>query len=131
MPIDSQSPAVTAALAHIEAWSNHDFEQARDGLADDVQVAVTTTNGAVPETRSAGVDDYMSGLIEFAQAIVPGSSRVIATVGDERNALLMVTVKAAFGPDAPDMTLPAARLYLLDEDDKIKAEQVIFFAVPH
>jgi hypothetical protein len=110
MPIDSQSAAVTAALAHIEAWSNHDFERARDGLADDVQVAVTTTNGAMPETRSAGV---------------------IATVGDERNALLMVTVKAAFGRGAPELTLPAARLYLLDEDDKIKAEQVIFFAVPH
>jgi hypothetical protein len=27
------------------------------------------------------------------------------------------------------VTLPAARLYLLDEDKKIKAEQVIFFAL--
>jgi hypothetical protein len=29
------------------------------------------------------------------------------------------------------MTLPAARLYLFDEDDKIKAEQIVFFAVPN
>jgi len=28
------------------------------------------------------------------------------------------------------VTLPAARLYLLDEDDKMKAEQIIFFAAP-
>jgi hypothetical protein len=28
------------------------------------------------------------------------------------------------------MALPGARLYLLDEDGKIQAEQVIFFAVP-
>jgi hypothetical protein len=28
------------------------------------------------------------------------------------------------------MILPAARMYLLDDDRKIKAEQVIFFAVP-
>jgi hypothetical protein len=29
------------------------------------------------------------------------------------------------------MTLPAARLYLLDENDKIKVEQVIFYVVPN
>ena len=28
------------------------------------------------------------------------------------------------------LTLPAARLYLLDENEKIKAELVIFYAVP-
>jgi len=28
------------------------------------------------------------------------------------------------------VTLPAARLYLLDEDEKIEAEQIIFFAAP-
>ena len=71
----------------------------------------------------------MRGLIEFAQAVVPGSQRVIASVGDERNALLMLTVEADFG--GGPVTLPAARLYLLDEGDKIKAEQVVFFAVPN
>jgi hypothetical protein len=34
------------------------------------------------------------------------------------------------GPYGP-MTLPAARLYLLDENDKIKVEQVIFYVVPN
>jgi hypothetical protein len=130
MPIQQDSPAVAVARAHVEAWSNHDFDTARDSLADGVKVDVTSTNGTMPETRSTGIDDYMNGLTAFGQAVVPGSARVIAGVGDERNALLMVTLKAAFGPGAPELTLPAARLYLLDEDSKISVEQVIFFATP-
>jgi hypothetical protein len=45
---------------------------------------------------------------------VPGSARMIASIGDERNALLMLTVEADLG--AGKATLPAARLYLLDEN---------------
>jgi SnoaL-like domain len=130
MPIQQDSPAVAVARAHVEAWSNHDFDAARDCLADGVKVDVTSTNGTMPETRSTGIDDYMKGLIEFGQAVVPSSAHVIASVGDERNALLMVTVKAAFGTGAPELTLSAARLYLLAEDSKIEAERVIFFAAP-
>ena len=85
-----------------------------------------TTQPIMPATDLAGADDYMIGLTKFAQAIVPGSLRVIATVGDERNALLMLTVEADFG--AGKATLPGARLYLLDEDGKIKTEQVLFYA---
>jgi len=68
----------------------------------------------------------MIGLTQFAQAVVPGSLRVIASVGDERTALLMLTVEADFG--AGKATLPGARLYLIDENNKIKTEQVIFYA---
>ena len=39
----------------------------------------------------------MNGFIEFAQAVVPGSACVIASVGDEQNALLMPTVEADLG----------------------------------
>ncbi len=53
---------------------------------------------------------------------------MIASIGDERNALLMLTVEADLG--AGKATLPAARLYLLDENGKIKTEQVIFYAAP-
>jgi hypothetical protein len=35
------------------------------------------------------------------------------------------------GPDVSTVTLPAARLALLDEGDKIKEEQVVLFAVPN
>jgi len=99
---------------------------ARSSLAADVKVTATTTLPIMPATDLCGADDYMVGLIQFAQAVVPGSLRVIASVGDERNALLMLSVEA----DLPvgRMTLPAARLYLLDEAGKIKAEQVIFYA---
>ncbi len=128
-PVLQDSPAVAVARAHAEAWSTHDWARAREGLAEDVYVTVTTTQPAMPATDLIGVDDYMRGLVEFAQAVVPGSARVLASVGDERNALLMLTVEADLGGGR--VTLPAARLYLLDEDDKIKDEQVVFFAVPN
>jgi hypothetical protein len=56
---------------------------------------------------------------------------VNASLGDERNPLLLVTVQGTFGPGGPSMTLPAARLYLLDHDHSIKVERVVFFAVPN
>ena len=39
----------------------------------------------------------------------------------------MVTVKAKFPPRGDEVTLPAARLYLLDDDHKIASEQVVFY----
>ena len=126
MPIDPESPAAALARAHVEAWSNHDFDAARNRLAPDVKVTATTTQPIMPDTTLVGVDNYMHGLIQFAQGVVPGSARVIASVGDERNALLTLTVEADLG--GRKVTLPAARLYLLDDDEKIKVEQVIFYA---
>jgi len=81
-PVQQDSPAVAVARAHIEAWSR----------IQDPPASMTT--GGPP----------------FGEAVVPGSARVIASVGDETNALLMVSVKAAFAPGAPQLTLPAARL---------------------
>jgi hypothetical protein len=129
MTVTQESSAVAVARAHVEAWSNHDFDTARRSLADDVKVTVTSTNPALPVTDTTGVEDYMSGLVQFAQGVIPGSANVIATYGDERNALVMLTVKAAFPPDGAEVTLPASRLYLLDDDDKIKVEQVVFYLV--
>jgi hypothetical protein len=126
MSAQHEPPAVAVARAHVEAWSNHDFETARKGLAPDVRVIAMTTQPVPPATDLTGAGDYMAGLAQFAQAVVPGSLRVIASVGDERNALLLLTVEADFG--AGKTTLPGARLYLLDEDNKIKTEQVIFYA---
>lgn len=128
--LKTESPAVAIARAHVEAWSNHDFDTARDALTPDVKVTATTTNAALPKTDLTGIDAYMQGLIAFAQGVVPGSAHVIASVGDEWNALLMLTVQTA-GPDGSQMTLPGARLYLLDENGKIKVEQVVFYLVPN
>jgi SnoaL-like domain len=126
MSTQNESPAVAIARAHVEAWSNHDFDTARNGLAPDVRVTAATTQPMPPATDLTGADDYMVGLAQFAQAVVPGSLHILASIGDERNALLMLTVEADFG--AGKATLPGARLYLLDENNKIKTEHVIFYA---
>jgi len=128
MPVNTDSPAVAVARSHVTAWSNHDYETARASLAADVTVASTTTQPIMAPVHLTGSDAYMEGLIHFAQTVVPGSARVIASAGDDRNALLMLTVEADFG--GGKMILPAARLYLLDDDSKIKSEQVIFFGSP-
>ena len=129
MSTQQESPAVAIARAHVEAWSKHDFDSARSLLADDVKVTATSSNPALPQTDLTGADNYMAGLIAYAQPIVPGSVRILASTGDERNALLMLTVEADFG--AGKATLPGARLYLVDENNKIKTEHVIFYAAGH
>ena len=126
MSSQPESPAVTVARAHVQAWSNHDFDTARSALAPDVHVTAITTQPMPPPTELTGTDDYMAGLTQFAQAIVPGSLRILASTGDDRNALLMLTVEADFG--AGKASLPGARLYLLDDNNKIKTEHVIFYA---
>lgn len=126
MSAQPESPAVTIARAHVEAWSKHDFDAARSALAPDVHVTATTTQPMPPRTDLTGADDYMIGLTQFAQAVVPGSLRILASAGDDHNALLMLTVEADFG--AGKAALPGARLYLLDENNKIKTEHVIFYA---
>jgi SnoaL-like domain len=128
-PVGQDAPAVAVARAHVEAWSNHDFEAARVGLAADVHVTATTTQPSMPTTDTTGADEYMQGLITFAGAVIPGSARVLASIGDEQNALLMLTVDADFGGGPVELT--AARLYMLDEEDKIKAEQIVFFTAPN
>jgi hypothetical protein len=125
--MSTQARAVALANAHVENWSNHDFDAARASLADDVKVAITSTNPTLPETRTSGIDEYMAGLLTFAQAVVPGSAHVVSAMGDERNALITLTVRAAFPPSGQEVTLPGARLYLLDENGKIASEQVIFY----
>ncbi|HXB48753.1 MAG TPA: hypothetical protein VNW50_13415 [Streptosporangiaceae bacterium] len=70
----------------------------------------------------------MIGLTRFAQAVVPGSLRVIASVGDERNAVLMLTVEADFG--AGKATRAGARIYLIAKTTRSRPEQGIFYAAP-
>jgi hypothetical protein len=125
----SDSRAVKLARAHVKAWSNQDFDTARAGLAGSVTVTTSSTNPDLPRTDLVGVEDYMDGLILFARPIVPGSTRVTDSVGDEQYALLMLTTKVD-GPPYGKLTINSARMYRFDEDDKIAAEQVIFYAVP-
>jgi SnoaL-like domain len=130
MPAENEPTAVAVARAHVEAWSNHDWDTARASLAPDVHATATTVDPMPPKVDLVGVDEYMRGLEEFAQGVLPGTTRVTAGYGDGRRALLHVSSRVRFGPDAPEMTLHGTRLYLLDENQKIKDEQVVFVVLP-
>jgi hypothetical protein len=68
MSLQQNSAAVAAARAHVEAWSKCDYEAARAALADDVWVTVIAADPSFPKTDLKGVDAYMQGLIQFAEA---------------------------------------------------------------
>jgi hypothetical protein len=119
-----ESPAVAFARAHLEAWSNHDLDKARGNLASDVQFFS-------PAAHLVGVDEYMDGakgLVQFARHVVPGSLKVIATMGDERNALIMYQVDSEGGPFGAKR-YPSAQTWVLDEHGKIQVERIISYAV--
>ena len=121
----TESRAVALARAHLEAWTNHDIETARRNLAPDVEFFS-------PAGRLVGVDEYMDaprGLAQFARQVVPGSLRVIAAMGDERNALIVYQVDTEGGPIGAK-TFPSAQTYVLDDDGKIKLERIISYVTP-
>ena len=126
MSTEHESPAVAVARAHVAAWGNHDFDTARSMLAPDVRVRVTTTAPYPPDTDLTGADKYMEGLHAYAEPIVPGSVRVLASTGDDRNALLLLTLTMAGGPFGTGTTAPCARLYVID-NGRIQTEQVVFY----
>lgn len=125
--IKTESPAVRVAKAHVEAWDRHDWDASRKLLNGDVRVTVTTTQPIMTPVDTTGVAPYMEGLTRFAQTVVPGSTRVIASTGDKHNAMLLVTSEAEL-PGLGRVDIPGARLYLIDDDGKIKFEQVLFYA---
>ena len=129
MTVQKDSPAVRVARAQVEAWSNHDLAAARAAVAGNAALAVTTTQAETPAVNTVvnttGIDDYMEGLENFVKSVTPGSLNETGALGDDRNALLMFTVEADYG--SGKFTLASTRLYLLDEDRKITAEQVVYF----
>jgi len=127
MSAQPESPAVAIARAHVEAWANHNFDTARGMLAPDVHVTATSTHPGLPRTDLTGADSYMQGLTAYAQPVVPGSVKVLASTGDGRNALLVLTMTMAGGPFGAGTTAPYARLYLIDDNGKIKTERVVFY----
>jgi ketosteroid isomerase-like protein len=127
MSLKQNSKAATTARAHVEAWGRRDYDAARTALADDVWVTVIAADPTFPKTDLNGVNAYMQGLVQFADGVVPGSTEVVEAVGDDSQALLRVNARVKFGPDAPEMDAPGARMYVFDEDGKIRIEHVIFF----
>ncbi len=128
---DAQDPTgVVVARAHVDAWAIRDYDRARASLAPEVHVVVTSVDPDAPSVDTTGIEEYMEGLVQFGQAVLPGMTEVNSAVGDETHALLRVTSRVKLGPDAPEMTLHGARLYRLNESQKIVEEQVIFFVAP-
>ena len=121
----TESRAVALATSHLEAWTNHDLDTVRGNLANDVQFYS-------PAANLVGIDEYMDaprGLTQFAKQVVPGSLRVIAAMGDERNALIMYEVRTEGGPIGSKV-FPSAQTWLLDDNGKIKVERIVSYAVP-
>lgn len=121
----TDSRAVALARAHLEAWTNHDLDTVRGNLAKDVQFFS-------PAANLAGIDEYMDaprGLTQFARQVVPGSLRIIAAMGDERNALVMYEVSTEGGPIGSKL-FPSAQTWLLDDNGKIKVERIISYVAP-
>jgi hypothetical protein len=123
------SPAVEIALAHIDAWSRHDWDKTRELLAPEVHALVTTTMANLSGSEFTGVDKYMALKVKAAQLVEPGSVQVIGTIGDENNALTLVTFRIGLGPGGTMVTMARACLYLLDENKKIKEERDSFFVL--
>lgn len=120
-----ESRAVALARAHLEAWTNHDFDTVRGNLAKDVQFFS-------PAANLVGIDEYMDaprGLTQFARQVVPGSLRIFAARGDERNALIMYEVSTEGGPIGSKI-FPSAQTWLLDENGKIKVERIVSYFAP-
>jgi hypothetical protein len=122
---ETKSRAVALARGHLEAWTNQDFETVRGNLAEDVQFFS-------PAANLSGIGEYVDaprGLTQFARQVVPGSLRVIAALGDERNALIMYEVSTAGGPIGSKV-FPSAQTWLLDDSGKIKVERIVSYAAP-
>ena len=124
------STAITIARAHIDAWSHHDWDKTRELLAPNVHVLVTSTQPEWGSGEFTGIDAYMEPKIKAAQLIEPGSVQEISAIGDESNALILVTMRIGLGPGGTMVTLARACLYLLDENKKIKEERDIFYVLP-
>lgn len=121
------STAVTIARAHINAWSHHDWDKTRELLAPDVHAVVTTTQPMKATAELTGIDAYMEPKIKAAQLIESGSVHEISAIGDESNALILITFRIGLGPGGTMVTMARAILYLLDENKKIKEERDEYF----
>jgi hypothetical protein len=83
-----------------------------------------------PSVDTTGIEEYTQGLVQFGHAGPPCTSCVNSIIGDDTRAVVQVTSRVKFGPDAPEMTLDGARLHRLDENQKIAEQHLIFFVAP-
>ena len=125
------SPAVAIALAHIDAWTHHDWDKTRELLAADVHAIVASTQAqfGVSGSEFTGVDNYMERKIKGAQLIEPGSVEVLSTIGDLTGAVVTITFRIRLGSGGTMVTMARACAYAIDDNQKIKEERDVFFVL--
>ncbi len=115
------------ALAHIDAWSHHDWDKTRELLAPDVHAQVTSTQAGFVDANLTGVESYMAPKTKAAALVEPGSVKVLSAIGDEHNALVTVTFNIGLGPGGRVVTMVRSCAYAIDENKRIKEERDAFF----
>lgn len=125
------STAVSVARAHIKAWCSHDWEKTKELLAPNIHAVVTNTGKERPLSEFVGVDAYMERKKKSAQLIEPGSLEELYAMGDDHNAMVLVTFKIGIGPDGAMVTMARSCLYLIDENQKIVEERDTYYIIPN
>ena len=93
-------------------------------MADDVHfILINAIPGFPSPVEGIGIDEFMKA-ISSDNALIPGSLTVRVSIGDDRQALILVTVKTTI-PSGGESTLLAARHYIINNSEKITNEQVI------
>jgi len=117
------SKAVKIAISHVHAWSCHDWNKTKELLPLNVHAFVTSTQPAFGSGEFTRADNYMERKKQAAQLVEPGSVRLISTIGDKSNALILMTFRIGLGPGGTMVTMARSSRYLLDQNGKIKDER--------
>jgi hypothetical protein len=99
-------------------------------LAPNVHASVTSTDPQFPGGDFTGVDTYMDRKTKAGRLVEPGSVQLLFAIGDELNALIVVSFRIGLGPGGTMVTMARSCLYALDESRKIKEERDAFFILP-
>ena len=57
--MNQNSWAVTITLAHIDAWSHHDWDKTKEMLAANIHAIVTSTQPRFGGSEFTGIEKYM------------------------------------------------------------------------
>jgi hypothetical protein len=101
---DSTSPALQAALAYYEAWTNKDLETAMTYISEDIVCEA-------PGRRIEGAEAYRAFMAPFVEIL--RDSSMIAAFGDDRTALVMYdteTVPVKSAPGAECVTVEGGKI---------------------
>ncbi|TAM94847.1 MAG: hypothetical protein EPN39_16495 [Chitinophagaceae bacterium] len=127
------STAVNVARDHINAWGHQDWEKTREMLATDVHAIVTSTQSGFERnfygSEFTGIDEYMVRKMKAASLIEPESVHEVSAMGDESNAVIVITMRIGLGTAGAMVTMVRSCVYLLDGEKKIREERDAFYII--